>query len=95
MPVNSATAPATRKRPTSKPRAPLPGADVLTPCEVAHVLGLSIITLARYRVLGTGPTFYKPSARVIRYRMCDVVAYLGASVRSTTEAENRASRANP
>ena len=93
MPVTSASAHTTRKRPTSKPRAPLPGADVLTPCEAAHVLGLSVITLARYRVLGSGPKFYKPSARVVRYRMSDVVAYLGASVRSTTEAGNRASRA--
>ena len=84
-----------RKRPIATPRAPSPGADVLSPLEVAHVLGLSLMTLARYRCVGTGPRFYEPSARVIRYRMADVLAYLGASVTSTTEAGHRATRATP
>jgi predicted DNA-binding transcriptional regulator AlpA len=78
-----------RKRPATPPRPPRPGADLLEPSEAAHLLGLSVATLARWRMAGKGPAFVRPAPRLVRYRRADIDAWLGAAVRSTTEADAR------
>lgn len=71
------------------PRAPKLGATTLTPEEAAYVLDRSVATLARWRVTGEGPAFVRPKPRLVRYRLVDLEAFLGAPVRSTTEADAR------
>jgi hypothetical protein len=76
-----------RKRRCQLPRAPQPGASALTPAEAAYLLNRSVATLARWRVTGEGPAFVRPKPRLVRYRLADIEAFLGAPVRSTTEAD--------
>lgn len=71
------------------PRPPKPNAVTFTPEEVAYLLGRSVATLARWRVTGEGPAFVRPKPRLVRYRLEDIEAFLGAPVRSTTEADAR------
>ena len=89
MSVRNPGATTARKRPSTQPRAPRAGAEWLAPAEAAHLLALSVITLARWRCAGFGPVWHRPAARIVRYRLCDIVAFLGAPVRSTTEADHR------
>lgn len=90
MPVRNPGATTPRKRPSTQPRAPRAGAEWLCPAEAAHLLALSVITLARWRMAGFGPCWHRPAARIVRYRLADVIAFLGAPVQSTTEADHRA-----
>jgi len=78
-----------RKRRSQLPRAPQPGASALTPEEAAYLLNRSVATLARWRVTGEGPAFVRPKPRLVRYRLADIEAFLGAPVQSTTEADAR------
>lgn len=55
----------------------------LTPAQVAELLSLSTITLAHWRVAGTGPRYLKVGGR-IRYAEEDVEAYSVARTRSST-----------
>ena len=80
---------ARKSRKPQTPRAPHPNAVTLTPEEAAYVLGRSVATLARWRVTGEGPAFVRPKPRLVRYRLADIEAFLGAPVRSTTEADAR------
>jgi hypothetical protein len=61
----------------------------LTPEEAAYVLNRTVATLARWRVTGEGPAFVRPKPRLVRYRLVDLEAFLGAPVQSTTEADAR------
>lgn len=79
-----------RKRHATPPRPPRTDAALLEPAEAAHVLGLSVGTLARWRMEGKGPAFVRPAARIVRYLRSDIEAWLGQSVRSTSEADARA-----
>lgn len=54
--------------------------DVLDATEAAHYLRLSYSTLARMRILSTGPTFIRQSARKVLYRRADLDAWLNARV---------------
>lgn len=49
----------------------------MTTKEVAHMLGLTVNTLEKYRCYdGKGPKYIQISKRAIRYRKSDVDAYL-------------------
>lgn len=57
--------------------------DIITPGELAAASGLSLGTLAYWRHAGTGPQYMK-LGRLIRYRKTDVIAFLDASLRTST-----------
>lgn len=78
-----------KKRKPPRPQAPRPNTKIFTPAEVAYVLGCSVPTLAYWRIAGKGPAFVRPKPRLVRYRLEDIEAFLGAPVRSTTEADAR------
>jgi predicted DNA-binding transcriptional regulator AlpA len=51
----------------------------------AHLLGVSVRTLERHRVAGTGPRFAR-LGRLVRYRKCDLADWVEKnSVGSTSE----------
>jgi len=85
----STSEPPRRKRLAAAPRPPRSGADPLNPAEAAFVLGLSTTTLSRLRMTGSGPSFLRPSARVVRYHRADLLAWLGATTKTVTEANHR------
>lgn len=58
----------TRDRPQS-PNDPIVNAEA-----AAHLLGMSSVTLARWRVIGGGPQFLK-FGRSVRYRVSDLEAW--------------------
>jgi predicted DNA-binding transcriptional regulator AlpA len=61
--------------------------EVLTPKQVADLLGVSTDSLARWRVLGTGPKFIKlgrSQANLIRYRRSEIDRYLTANEQKST-----------
>jgi predicted DNA-binding transcriptional regulator AlpA len=56
---------------------------VLNQKEAAKLLGVSTRTLERHRVTGTGPRFAR-IGRLIRYRPCDLSAYIERNLLSST-----------
>lgn len=52
------------------------------PAEVAEILGVSTVTLAKHRAHGTGPAHLVLGPRTIRYREADLEAFLEAGRRS-------------
>jgi predicted DNA-binding transcriptional regulator AlpA len=44
--------------------------------EVAELVGLSVASVRRWRILKTGPRFIKVSGSAVRYRPEDLKAYL-------------------
>ena len=52
--------------------------QLLTRAETAELLNLSVFTLARWAVNGTGPRFMRINSRVVRYRRSDVEAWVNA-----------------
>jgi excisionase family DNA binding protein len=62
---------------------------LLTQDEAAELLRLSVRTVERLRVSGRGPKFLK-AGKSVRYRECDLVAWVEARVvGSTSEKEKR------
>jgi excisionase family DNA binding protein len=59
---------------------------LLTQDEAAEFLKLSVRTVERLRVSGTGPKFLK-IFRSVRYRPADVEAWLAARIVSSTSEE--------
>jgi excisionase family DNA binding protein len=59
---------------------------LLTQDEAAELLKLSVRTVERLRVSGTGPKFLK-IFRSVRYRPSDVEAWLASRVRGSTSEE--------
>ncbi len=60
-----------------------------SPREAAEFLGVSVHTLARWRVLGTGPAFVKFSRAkqaIVRYRREDLERFIRAHVRTSTSS---------
>jgi predicted DNA-binding transcriptional regulator AlpA len=51
--------------------------------EVAQILKISVRTLERHRVDGTGPRFFLVG-RQVRYREADLEAWISRSVQSST-----------
>jgi predicted DNA-binding transcriptional regulator AlpA len=58
---------------------------LLTQRETATLLRLSERTLERLRLRGTGPLFVK-AGRAVRYRECDVEAWVSARIIGSTSA---------
>jgi len=52
--------------------------ELLNEKDVARRLGISLGTVRRWRLLGTGPKFRKISAAAVRYRPEDLRSYLDA-----------------
>lgn len=50
--------------------------EVLTPEQAAERLGVSVNTLARWRMAGDGPRYCQINARLIRYRALDINEWL-------------------
>lgn len=63
--------------------------DLLTSKEMAHLLRVSVSTLERWRLAGTGPIYIKlglgKRAKVL-YRRSDAASYLNANRRSSTSS---------
>ena len=57
---------------------------LLTETEAAQFIGFSIRALQGWRVKGGGPRFVKISARAVRYRRRDLIAWAEARLRSNT-----------
>jgi hypothetical protein len=60
-----------------------------SPREAAEFLGVSVDTLARWRVLGSGPAFVKFSPAkqaIVRYRREDLERFVGAHVHTSTSS---------
>lgn len=75
-----------RTSPVGKTMQPL-----LTPDEVAKLLGLSTKTLAEWRSKGRGPDFVR-LRRNIRYRLADIKAYLAENIVRGNKAAELSSR---
>jgi excisionase family DNA binding protein len=56
---------------------------LLTQDEAARRLGMSVRSLERHRVAGTGPRFVK-LGRLVRYREADLREWIEAGLRSST-----------
>jgi predicted DNA-binding transcriptional regulator AlpA len=54
-----------------------PSQGLLNERDVAHITGMSVSTVRRWRLLRQGPTFLKLNAAV-RYRVQDVLSWLEA-----------------
>jgi predicted DNA-binding transcriptional regulator AlpA len=50
---------------------------LLTPRQAAEFLGLPENTLAQWRSQRRGPLYVKLESRLVRYRRCDLEAYIG------------------
>ena len=58
--------------------------SLLVTSETAFLLGLSPRTLEALRVRGGGPPFVKVTRKAVRYRRCDIDAFIEARRRKTT-----------
>jgi predicted DNA-binding transcriptional regulator AlpA len=56
---------------------------LLSSKQAARTVGLSVRTLERHRLAGTGPR-YALLGRLIRYRECDLAEWVRDSLRSST-----------
>ena len=63
----------------------------LTPDQAAAYIGVAKITLAKWRITGSGPPFHRPKPRLIRYLRSELDAWIGAKLRSTSTKHGRAS----
>jgi predicted DNA-binding transcriptional regulator AlpA len=52
--------------------------------EAAALLGYSVRALQNWRIRGGGPAFVKVSARSVRYRRVDLIAWVRARIRCST-----------
>lgn len=57
---------------------------LLTPQEVAPMLGITVGALAQLRYAGKGPAYKRLSPRAIRYTEADVDAWVESSTRTCT-----------
>jgi predicted DNA-binding transcriptional regulator AlpA len=57
--------------------------EVISQDEAARRLGLSVRSLERHRVAGTGPKFIK-LGRLVRYRPKDISSWIEAGLRTST-----------
>jgi predicted DNA-binding transcriptional regulator AlpA len=54
--------------------------------QTAHFLGLSVRTLERHRLAGTGPPFVR-LGRLVRYRQQDLIDFVDRNLRRSTSEE--------
>jgi predicted DNA-binding transcriptional regulator AlpA len=57
--------------------------SLLNQKQAAKILGLSVRTLERHRVAGTGPRWAR-LGRMVRYRQCDLTEWVESNLRSST-----------
>jgi len=57
--------------------------SLLNQKQAAHVLGLSVRTLERHRVAGTGPRWAR-LGRLVRYRQSDLTEWVDSNLRVST-----------
>lgn len=69
---------------TIKATLPHALADLMTPIDVSHYLGVPPGTLANWRYLGRGPAFLRVG-RHVRYRAADVTAWVEAQLTARAE----------
>lgn len=62
-------------------------ADLLDENEAAASLSVAVQTLRNWRWKGEGPRFVKIGARLVRYRRCDLAAFVEAGS-SSQEPDN-------
>jgi len=68
----------------------------LTEREAADFLGYSVRALQNWRVRGGGPRFVRVSARSVRYRLTDLIAWAEARLcDNTSQAPGRSSAPAP
>ena len=58
--------------------------SLLRPQQAAALLGLSVQTLAKYRLTGDGPPFVKVGPRVVAYRLDALEAWIVSRTRRST-----------
>ena len=56
----------------------------VTASEAAHYLGVSILTLSKWRLRGTGPRYSAALGRDPRYRLSDLAAFMDIKVVTNT-----------
>jgi excisionase family DNA binding protein len=57
--------------------------SLLDPKQAARILGLSVRTLERHRIAGTGPRFAR-LGRLVRYRHSDLDQWVERNLRNST-----------
>lgn len=70
----------------SLPPLPLDDASIILPTDLAHMLGVSLSTLERWRCQGGGPAFLKIGRRRVGYRTGAVRRWLAQQERANTAA---------
>ncbi len=81
--VMSTASPGLGEEPAGRPIPEHPDALLVT-AEAAFLLGLSHRTLEALRLRGGGPPFVVVTPKAIRYRRCDIDAFIEARRRSST-----------
>jgi hypothetical protein len=61
----------------------------LRPCQVAEVYGFTLKFLAHARARGNGPSFFKPSRRLVLYAVDDIERWLEAQRRTSTSDDGK------
>jgi predicted DNA-binding transcriptional regulator AlpA len=74
------------------PGAQAPMAALLLPEDVAGITGLSVETLAQWRSQRKGIPFLKLSRNVVRYRQCDLDAWLAERIVRVEQAPSERER---
>ena len=59
--------------------------ELMTPPQVAQLLGVNVTTLRNWRHAGAGPRFVTLSSRTIRYRLADVRAFIDRNTSSDAD----------
>ena len=62
--------------------------SLLSQKQAARILGLSVRTLERHRLAGTGPG-YARLGRLIRYRQNDLIEWVDDNLRNSTSETSR------
>lgn len=68
----------------ASPAAPPTVGEYLTPRAAAALLAVSVASLARWRMRGTGPAYCLVSRRAIRYQRAAISAWLSERERNST-----------
>lgn len=63
--------------------------SLIDPKQAAPILGLSVRTLERHRLAGTGPRYVR-LGRLVRYRQQDLVDFVDRNLRRSTAEESTA-----
>ncbi len=70
----------------TSPAVPPTSGEYLTPRAAADLLAVSVASLARWRMQGTGPAYCLVSRRAVRYSRATISAWLSDRERGSTSA---------